>query len=95
MDKWLITVRQIKAARALLDWTAADLAKASTVRANTLWRLETVEGPLGGRTDTAEKLIDALERAGIVFLGDTEGGPGVCLPKGKRHVSEITGIDGD
>jgi hypothetical protein len=79
MDKWSITVRQVKAARALLDWTAHDLAKMSTVPPGTVERVERFEGPLRGRAANAEKLIEALERAGIIFLGDTEGGPGVCL----------------
>jgi predicted transcriptional regulator len=81
MDKWLITVRQLKAARALLDWTAIDLAKAATVPPTTMFRIESFEGPLRGRIATVEKVIDALERAGIVFIGDRGGGPGVCLPK--------------
>jgi predicted transcriptional regulator len=81
MDKWLITVRQLKAARALLDWTAIDLAKAATVPPTTMFRIESFEGPLRGRIATVEKVIDTLERAGIVFIGDSSGGPGVCLPK--------------
>ena len=89
MDKWSITVRQVKAARALLDWTAHDLAIASTVPPGTVWRLERFEGPLRGRAANAEKLIEALELAGIVFVGDMDGGPGVCLPNRKRHFSEI------
>ena len=89
MDKWSITVRQIKAARALLDWTSNDLSRLSTVPRATVWRIERFEGPLRGRAANAEKLIEALERAGIVFIGNMEGGPGVCLPNGKTHVGNI------
>jgi hypothetical protein len=80
-----VTIRQIKAARALLDWTSADLSTASTVAESTIWRLEAEDGPLGGRLETADKLINALERAGIVFIDEKDGGPGVCLPKSKRR----------
>jgi transcriptional regulator with XRE-family HTH domain len=65
-----VTIRQIKAARALLDWTSADLASASTVAESTIWRLESADGPIGGRPETAEKLIAALERAGVEFIDD-------------------------
>ena len=84
MDKWSITVRQIKAARALLDWTSNDLAQASTVPPSTVWRIESFEGPLRGRGASVGKVIEALERVGIVFLGESEGGLGVCLSKSER-----------
>ena len=30
-------------------------------------------------------LIEALEGAGVVFVDEADGGPGVYLPKGKRR----------
>jgi transcriptional regulator with XRE-family HTH domain len=82
----MITVRQIKAARALLAWSQGDLAKASGISEPTVARLESVDGPIGGRPDTSEKLQAALERAGIEFIAENGGGAGVRLKKrsGKR-----------
>jgi transcriptional regulator with XRE-family HTH domain len=72
-----ISIRQIKAARSLLDWSQERLAEASGVSIPTVRRLEAVDGELGGRQDTAARIIIALESVGIEF---TNGGqPGVTL----------------
>jgi transcriptional regulator with XRE-family HTH domain len=73
----MITIRQIKAARALLGWSQADLAEASGVSHPSVKRLEAEGGELGGRADTGEKLRTALERAGVEFTNGAE--PGVKL----------------
>ncbi len=80
----MISVRQVKAARALLDWSQADLAKASEVSEPTIARLESADGPLGGRTDTGEKIVAALEKAGAIFIAENGDGPGVRLRKSTR-----------
>jgi hypothetical protein len=36
-------------------------------------------GPLGGRADTGDKIEAALEEAGIEFIDENGGGPGVRL----------------
>jgi transcriptional regulator with XRE-family HTH domain len=77
----LLTTRQIKAARALLGWSQADLAEASGVSEPTVARLESVEGELGGREMTAGKIRVAIEAAGIEFIDENGGGPGVRLKK--------------
>jgi predicted transcriptional regulator len=77
----MMTVRQLKAARALLDWSQTDLARESGVSLPTIGRIEMVDGELGGRPETAEKLIKALERAGIEFIGDV----GVKLDARRRR----------
>jgi DNA-binding XRE family transcriptional regulator len=75
----VVTTRQIKAARALLGWSQADLAEKSGVSEPTVARLESIDGQLGGREVTAQKLQAAIERAGVVFLDPNGGGPGVRL----------------
>jgi predicted transcriptional regulator len=77
----MISVRQMKAARALVAWSQGDLATASGVSEPTIARLESEDGPLGGRVETGEKLIAALETAGIEFIAEDGGGPGVRLRK--------------
>ena len=66
-----VSIRQIKAARALLAWSQEDLAERSGVSVPTIKRLEALEGPIGGRTDTADKIAAALEAGGVEF---TNGG---------------------
>jgi predicted transcriptional regulator len=77
----MITVRQMKAARALLAWSQGDLAKASGVSEPTIARLESEDGDLRGRPETGQKLVTALERAGIEFIGAESEGLGVKMRK--------------
>ena len=78
----MISTRQVKAARALLAWSQDTLAQRSGVSYPTIARLEAEDGPLGGRSDTAAKIVTALEAAGVIFVAAGEeqpGGPGVRL----------------
>ena len=77
----LVSIRQIKAARALVGMSQVDLAAASGVSLPTIKRLEAQDGDLGGRRATAEALVTALEAAGAVFLPENGNGPGVALKK--------------
>ncbi|MFG1377340.1 helix-turn-helix transcriptional regulator [Xanthobacter autotrophicus] len=79
----MISVRQVKAARAMLAWSQADLARASGVSAPTIARLESVDGPLGGMVDTSSKIRAALEAAGVIFIEQNGNGPGVRLKERK------------
>lgn len=75
-----VSIRQIKAARALLGWSQSDLAAASSISEPTVKRLEAQDGDLGGRAGTAEAITTALEAAGVAFLSPEDGGgPGVRL----------------
>jgi predicted transcriptional regulator len=63
-----VTVRQIKAARSLLDWSQGELARRSGVSMPTVQRLEGRDGNLGGYTSTRNRIVAAFEREGIQFL---------------------------
>jgi DNA-binding XRE family transcriptional regulator len=76
-----VSIRQIKAARALLDWSQEELATAAEISLPTIKRLEAQDGPLGGRRDTGRRIREALEKAGAEFITDNDGGPGVRLRK--------------
>ncbi|MCK1307787.1 MULTISPECIES: helix-turn-helix domain-containing protein [unclassified Bradyrhizobium] len=76
-----VSIRQIKAARALLGWSQDDLARTAEVSIPTIKRLEALDGLLGGRTQTAENIVIALTSAGIEFIDENGGGPGVRLRK--------------
>ena len=58
----MISVRQMKSARALLAWSQGDLAAASGVSEPTVARLGSDDGPIGGRAETGEKLVAALRK---------------------------------
>jgi transcriptional regulator with XRE-family HTH domain len=75
-----VSIRQIKAARALLGWSQADLAAMAGVSVPTVKRLEAADGLLGGRENTVIKLRSALERAGIEFTNGTKPGVGLRKP---------------
>ncbi|WEX85260.1 helix-turn-helix domain-containing protein [Sinorhizobium numidicum] len=66
----------------MLDWSQAELAERSGVSEPTIKRLEASDGELGGRTDTAQRIVGTLESAGVLFLDGPysgDGGPGVRL----------------
>ena len=75
-----VSVRQIKAARMLLDWSQDRLAEAANIGIATIKRLEAQDNGLGGRDDTVGKIVGALEQAGIEFQGGKQ--PGVRMRKG-------------
>jgi|TARA_B110000003_G_C16144569_1_gene337094 transcriptional regulator with XRE-family HTH domain len=75
----MISAEQIKASRALLGWSAAELAKRSTVGATTLRRYEMLGGVPAANLSVLMKLKATLESAGIEFTGDPLVNPGVTL----------------
>ncbi len=77
----MISIRQVKAARSLLAWSQDDLASRSGVSKPTIARLETADGEIGGYAGTRDKIIAALETAGVEFIPENGGGAGVRLRK--------------
>lgn len=82
-DKKLVS-GQIRAARALLRWSALDLARASSVGVNTIRRAEVAES--GTSLTAANELAvrRALETAGVEFIDENGGGAGVRLKKVRK-----------
>ena len=76
-----ISIRQVKAARELLGWKQTDLADACGLSIVTVRRLEAQNGELGGRADTAAKIVSALEAAGVEFIPPNGSGAGVRVKK--------------
>jgi transcriptional regulator with XRE-family HTH domain len=77
----MISICQIKAARALLGWTAIQLSKESGVGSATIKRYESQEGLPQGNFQKVMKIKETLEAAGIEFIGDPLKSPGVILHK--------------
>jgi hypothetical protein len=71
----------IRAARALLRWEQRDLEAASSVSLPTIKRLESKPGIMAAHLSTVVALRRALEAAGIEFIDENGGGPGVRLRK--------------
>jgi predicted transcriptional regulator len=82
-----VSIRQIKAARALLDWSQDQLAAAADISIPTIKRLEANDGPLGGRGLTVERILTSLEAAGVEFIDENGGGPGVRLRTSAKEKS--------
>jgi transcriptional regulator with XRE-family HTH domain len=75
----MIASSQIRAARALIRWSALDLAHESGVGVATIRRLELVEGVPSSNARTLDALQRALEAAGVEFIGTPDDCPGVRL----------------
>ena len=75
----MITSAQIRAARALLDWSRQTLSGRSGVGISALMRLESAIGIPNGNIKTFEAVQNAFEEAGIQFIGTPDDGPGVRL----------------
>jgi transcriptional regulator with XRE-family HTH domain len=71
---------QLKMARAATGWGVRELAKKAGVTANTVTR---IENGADAKQSTMDRLQHALEAAGIEFIQENGGGPGVRLRK--RH----------
>jgi hypothetical protein len=71
----------IRAGRALLRWEQRDLASASSVSLPTIKRLESRPGIMAAHASTVTALKKALEIAGVEFIEENGGGPGVRLRK--------------
>ena len=75
----MIASAQIRAGRALLRWSAADLSAASGVGTATLQRMEVMDGVPSGQVRTLVAIKRALELAGVEFIGAPTESPGVRL----------------
>lgn len=75
----LITSEQIRAGRALIKWSADNLAEASGVGIATIRRFESTSGTPSGQLRILESIKKTLEKAGIEFIGTPDDKPGVRL----------------
>jgi transcriptional regulator with XRE-family HTH domain len=75
-----VTMRpiQLRMARAAVGWGVRELAKEAGVTANTVTR---IENGADAKQSTMDRLRQALESAGIEFIDENGGGPGVRLRK--------------
>jgi transcriptional regulator with XRE-family HTH domain len=72
---------QVKMARAAVGWGVRELAKRAGLTANTVTR---IENGADAKQSTMDRLQQALEAAGIEFIEENGGGPGVRLQSRQR-----------
>jgi DNA-binding XRE family transcriptional regulator len=87
--KFIVAVRrvagfQIRAARAVLGWSAEDLARESAVSLRTIRRAELTDVQTSMTVANDLSVRRALEAAGIEFIEENGGGPGVRLRKPRQ-----------
>jgi hypothetical protein len=81
---WPLTSAQIRAARSLIRWTADELAAASALSVATIRRAELKESETALTAANDLAIRRALETAGVEFIDENGGGPGVRLRKRQR-----------
>ena len=75
---------QIRAARALLRWSAAELAREAALGIATIKRAEVADGETSMTMANDLAVRRVLEAAGVEFIDDNGGGPGVRLRQRRR-----------
>ena len=76
-----LTSAQIRAARALVRWSAEDLAKEAALGLATIRRAENADAKTSMTNANDLAVRRALESAGVEFIDENGGGPGVRLKK--------------
>src|SRR3954449_11912098 len=82
---------QIRAARALLRWSAADLVRESGVSPATIQRAESVDGKSAMTLANANAIRKALENAGVEFIDENGGGLGARLRQPLERTEKAVG----
>ncbi len=83
---------QIRAARALLRWAAADLVRESGVSLATIHRAESVDGKTAMTFANASAIRRALENAGVELIDENGGGPGARLKQPTSDAAVSRGV---
>ena len=77
----MLTAEQLRAGRALVKMPQEELATQCGVSVPTIKRWEGGSGPLTGSAASVAAAQTALEKAGVEFIPENGGGPGVRLHK--------------
>ena len=75
----MITSSQIRAARALINKSARELAEESGVGVATIRRMELAEGVPSSNAQNLDLVKRTLESIGVEFIGTPEDRPGVRM----------------
>ena len=80
----MITSEQIRGARAMLRWSANQLAEHAGLSWPTIQRMESAQGVPSGLSKNLELVQKTLEGSGIIFIDEDAEGPGVRLRKSAK-----------
>jgi hypothetical protein len=79
-----ISSAQMRAARAMLRWSALDLALESKVGVATIRRVEVLDGEIPVTASNEAAIRRAFEAAGIEFIDENGTGEGVRFRRPRR-----------
>src|SRR5436853_424441 len=85
-----LTSAQIRAARALIRWSAEDLARETSLSVATIRRAELTENETSMTAANDAAVRRALEAAGVEFIDENGGGAGVRLRKPHRSSARVS-----
>ena len=85
LDKKNITAEQLRAGRALVRWSAQDLADKAGIGVATVRRCEAETGYVSATLANKSAMRSALEAAGVLFIEENGGGAGVRIAKPFRR----------
>jgi transcriptional regulator with XRE-family HTH domain len=80
-----MTNAQIRMARAALNWTVRDLAEATGLHRNTITNIEI--GRYAGDQKSLGRIATVLRKAGVDFIDENGGGPGVRFRERSKEKS--------
>lgn len=87
-----ISPSQMRGARAMLNFSQAELAQRASISIETLKRLEGTRVGIsvgqGVSIEALGKVRAALEKAGVIFVDENGEGPGVRLRKDRSRQRE-------
>jgi len=72
----MMTAAQMRAARAMLGIDQRQLAEMAGVSVPTIQRMERSQGTVRGMIESLTRVVEALDRAGIVLIGENAGSSG-------------------
>ena len=85
-----LTGAQIRSARALLKWNAQELAQHSSLGVNTIRRAEATDHATSLTVANDLAIRRALESAGVEFIDENGGGPGIRLRKRHQKKGQVS-----
>lgn len=75
----MLTGAQVRSARHAVKWTVYELATAASVSVSTVKRIEVADGLPSTSVQNLMSIKNALEAAGIEFIGTPDDGPGIRI----------------
>jgi transcriptional regulator with XRE-family HTH domain len=85
-----LTSAQIRAARALIRWSAEDLARETSLSVATIRRAELAENETSMTAANDLAVRRAFERAGVEFIDENGGGAGLRFRKPHRLSARVS-----